>query len=57
MNEVNVLKALQIIQDECNSSSCDECGFNKAGDCLLGQELFGAPSDIDIEYLEERIDE
>ena len=57
MNEVNVLKALQIIQDECNSSSCDECGFNKAGDCLLGQELFGAPSDIDIEYLEERLDE
>lgn len=54
MNKQRVLEAVRVLIEECGSSSCDNCDFcNKKGDCVLADELIGAPSSIDIEVLEE----
>ena len=43
-----------MIRDQCNTTSCDECCFtNYKGNCVLIGELTGAPSDYDVENLEE----
>ncbi|MBE6050631.1 MAG: hypothetical protein E7214_08250 [Clostridium sp.] len=54
MNKERVLEVVKILIDECSSSSCEYCDFcNAKGDCVLADELIGAPSAIDIEKLEE----
>ena len=54
MNKERVLEAVRVIKEECDTSSCEYCDFcNSKGDCVLSDELIGAPSCIEIEILEE----
>lgn len=53
MNKKVVIEAVKIISDQCSTTSCDECCFtNSKGNCLLTEELIGAPSDYEVENLE-----
>lgn len=53
MNKDRVIEAIKILIDECNSSSCDYCDFNREGNCILAVELGSSPCSIEIENLEE----
>lgn len=54
MNKERVLEAVRVIKEECDTTVCEHCDFcNRKGDCVLSDELIGAPCSIDIEILEE----
>lgn len=54
MNKKIVIEAVKMIRDQCSITSCDDCCFtNYKGNCVLTEELMGAPSDYEVENLEE----
>ena len=58
MDAREVIKAVKFIKDSCAVTSCEDCDFaNEDGDCVLNNEVEGAPCNYDIEVLEECIKE
>ena len=52
MNKKIVVEAVKNIKNQCSTTSCDECCFtNYKGNCVLTEELMGAPSDYEVENL------
>lgn len=57
MDAREVIKAVKFIKDSCAVTSCDYCDFcDKDNNCVLADELIGAPSEIEIEILEQCIE-
>lgn len=57
MDSIEVIKAIKFIKDSCAITSCEHCEFcDRNMNCVLSDELVGAPCEYDIDLLEECIE-